>query len=228
MTLGMAWVRQQGGTSEFLLAFDSRLSGGQAWDGCPKLLLFPRGDCVLGFSGTTFDAYPLMIQIQNAINMYPKTRDRTVDIVHLKGHMTRVFQHMRRFIHLLPQGLREPDPLEVDFIFGGYSWREKDFRFWKLRGSGQTFIPESPQNWSADRRRWRIQFVGDKDAVKDAKQRIAILLREKDKLPGGDFDMEPFEVLRDIIRTGKYPSIGGPPQLAKVYEHMNSLPFALY
>jgi hypothetical protein len=228
MTLGMAWVRQQGATREFVAAFDSRLSGGEAWDGCPKLLLFPRSDCVLGFAGATSDAYPLMIQIQNAINMYPKTRDRTIDVVHLKGHMTRVFRHMRKFIHMLPRGVHEPTPLAVDFIFGGYSWREKDFRFWKLRASGQAFIPEPPKHWGPDRARWRIQFVGNEDAVRDAKRRLAILLRKKDKLPGGDFDMEPFEILRDIIRSARHPSVGGPPQLVKVYEHMNTLPFALY
>jgi hypothetical protein len=40
--------------------------------------------------------------------------------------------------------------------------------------------------------------------------------------------MEPFEVLRDIIRAQKFFSVGGPPQLVKVYEHMNTLPFAFY
>ncbi len=39
---------------------------------------------------------------------------------------------------------------------------------------------------------------------------------------------QPFEVLRDIIRSKQYFSVGGPPQHVKVYEHMNTLPFALY
>ena len=41
-------------------------------------------------------------------------------------------------------------------------------------------------------------------------------------------DMEPFEVLRDMTREEAYPSIGGPPQVVKVYRHMNSLPFGVY
>lgn len=228
MTLGIAWVRHQGETREFVVAIDSRLSGGQAWDCCPKLLVLPRSDCVLGFAGDTHDAYPLMIQIQNAINMYPKTRDRTIDVVHLRGHMTRVFQHMREFIHSLPRGQREPTPLDANFIFGGYSWREKDFRFWKLRGDGQRFIAEPPNHWGANPRQWRIHFVGDDEVIGDAKKRLAAILRGRGKLPDGDFDMEPFEVLRDIIRGGRFPSVGGAPQLVKVYEHMNTLPFALY
>jgi len=217
-----------GGTRELVAAFDSRLSGGRAWDGCPKLLLFPRSDCFLGFAGDTADAYPLMLQIQNAINMYPKTRDRTLDIVHLKGHMTRVFHYMRKFIHTLPRGQDMPSPLDVDFIFGGYSWRAKDFRFWTLRARGQTFQSEPAEHWGKEPNRWRIKFVGDADAIQFAKKHLAPILKNKNKLPNGDFDMEPFEVLRDIIRSDRFPHVGGPPQLIKVYEHMNTLPFALF
>ena len=142
--------------------------------------------------------------------------------------MTRIFHHMHKFVHTLPHGERVPSPLDVDFIFGGYSWREKDFRFWKLRAIGQGFLSKPPDHWGKEPDQWRIQFVGDEDAIKYAKLRLASLLKDKSKLPEGGFDMEPFEVLRDIIRSGRYPSIGGPPQLVKVYEHMNTLPFALY
>jgi hypothetical protein len=228
MTLGMAWVRQQGAVREFVVAIDSRLSGGQAWDGCPKILILPRSDCVLGFAGDTHDAYPLMIQMQNAINMYPKTRDRAVDVADLKGHMTRVFRYMREFITCLPRGQHEPAPSDATFIFGGYSWRKKDFRFWKLRASGRGFVADPPHHWGSEPDRWRIHFVGDYEAITDAKQRLVDMLKERNKLPSGDFDMEPFEVLRDIIRSKKFFSVGGPPQLVKVYEHMNTLPFGLY
>ena len=40
--------------------------------------------------------------------------------------------------------------------------------------------------------------------------------------------MEPFEVLRDMIRENISPHIGGPPQLVKVYQHMNCTPFAVF
>jgi hypothetical protein len=228
VTLGMGWVREVGQTREFVAAIDNRLSGGQAWDCCPKLLILPRSDCVLAFAGDTHDAYPLMLQIQNAINMYPKTRDRTIDIVHLKGHMSRVFRHMREFINNLPRGQEEPSPLDVSFLFGGYSWRDKDFRFWKLRGDEQRFVAEPPHHWGPEKNRLRIQFVGDQMVVVEAKKQLAKKMRQKGKLPDGNFDMEPFEVLRDLIRSNQFPSVGGAPQLIKVYEHMNVLPFGLY
>lgn len=36
--------------------------------------------------------------------------------------------------------------------------------------------------------------------------------------------MEPFEVLRDIIRSKNYPSVGGPIQIVKIHEHANAVP----
>ncbi len=40
--------------------------------------------------------------------------------------------------------------------------------------------------------------------------------------------MEPFEVLRDIIRSGEFGSVGGPIQLVKIYEHSNAVPVGVY
>jgi len=228
MTLGMAWVRHLGRTREFVVAVDSRLSGGRAWDCSPKLLMLPRSDCMLAFAGDSLDAYPLMLQIVNSINLHPRTLDRTIDIVHLKGHMARVWRSMRDFIHSLPRGQTVPDPYDVTFMFGGYSWREKDFRFWRMTSTGTTFTSENPKRWGPDYTTLRIHFFGDEPAVADAKKRLAKLMLERGKLPGGDFDMEPFEVLRDIIRSGVHNSVGGPPQMAKSYEHMNTVPFAIY
>jgi hypothetical protein len=39
--------------------------------------------------------------------------------------------------------------------------------------------------------------------------------------------MGPFEVLRDVIREARCDSVGGPPQVAKVYRHLNTQFFAV-
>jgi hypothetical protein len=48
-----------------------------------------------------------------------------------------------------------------------------------------------------------------------------LYFKERKKFINGHFDTEPFEVLRDMLRVDKFSGIGGPPQLLKVYEHMN-------
>jgi hypothetical protein len=53
-------------------------------------------------------------------------------------------------------------------------------------------------------------------------------LRADDRLVSGGLNMEPFYVLCDIIRSQAFPSVGGAPQLVKIYEHMNVHPFGVY
>src|SRR5271156_1181390 len=98
MTLCMAWIRTVGAHEELLFASDSRLSGGSDWDCCPKLLLLPRGDSILSFAGATVDAYPMMLQFRNWIDIDQRARDRSHDINDLKKRMRVIFNDMRLFI----------------------------------------------------------------------------------------------------------------------------------
>lgn len=231
MTLGMAWVRNLGSIRELIVASDSRLSGGQFWDANPKIVMLPRTDSVLSFAGSTFDAYPLILQAYNAIAMFEKARSGAVDLADLKGHLLRVFNRSREFISGLPVGQIAPDPAEATFILSGYSWRSKQFLIWKLHFdqnlSKYTFRPT--HDWQGqDGESKRIAFVGDEDAVSDAKSSLVEKLRSNGRLTSGGLNMEPFEVLRDIIRSGKFRSVGGAPQIVKIYEHMNINPFGIY
>jgi hypothetical protein len=40
--------------------------------------------------------------------------------------------------------------------------------------------------------------------------------------------MEPFEILVGMIRDNCFDEIGGSPQIAKVYQFMNSIPHNVY
>lgn len=72
-----------------------------------------------------------------------------------------------------------------------------------------------------------VVFAGTREAAHEARDCIVGLLRERGVLGEPVLDMEPFEVLRDIVREGRYRDVGGPPQIAKVYRHGNSQPFAM-
>lgn len=231
MTLGMAWVRDLGSIRELVVASDSRLSGGQFWDANPKIMLLPRRDCVISFAGSTADAYPLMLQAYNAIEGFGAMKSGAIDIAHLKGHLVRVFNHSREFISGLPVGQVMPDASDAIFLLSGYSWRSKEFKIWTLHFDAHhskfTFRPSAA--WRGQNGQAKVvAFVGDPDAVAEAKRRLVERLRQKNKLQGGGLDMEPFEVLRDVIRDGALSSVGGSPQMVKVYEHMNVHPFPIH
>lgn len=228
----MAWVRKVGGIRELIVASDSRLSGGQYWDANPKILLLPRSDAVISFAGATADAYPLMIQAYNAIKMFNPAETRVMDLSDLRGHLIRVFNHSRTFIHSLPHGQSTPDAPEAAFMLSGYSWKKKEFQIWTLHYDSHlskfTFRPATKWRGQLNNGDKRIAFVGDEDVVKEAKRKLIEILRQRDKLSSSSLDMEPFEVLSEMLRSDCFPSIGGAPQLVKVYEHSNAIPVGVW
>ena len=232
MTLGIIWVRSVGQIRELVVASDSRLSGGQYWDANPKIMLLPRSDSVLSFSGNTNDAYPFMLQAWNAVKMYAPAENRAMDIADLKGHLIRVFNHSRNFITGLPRGQETPDAAEAIFALSGYSWRTQKFHIWKLHYDQSitqyTFRPTTAWSGQEKDAYKLVAYVGDDAAIRKAKEQLVQLLREREKISSGSLDMEPFEVLRDIIRSETFPSVGGPIQIVKIYEHSNAVPVGVY
>ena len=220
MTLAAAWNCDAGPNKELVMATDSRLRAGYAWDCCPKIITMPRSDAVLCFAGSTEYAYPLLLQIPDAVDSFHKSRDRAQDLCDLKGHVIRVFDGMRAAFSDVVNGGSQPDDLDTQFLLGGYSWLKKQFFIWKIRFDRQrkAFAFDSFSGR-------RLVFAGD--AADEAKSRFAKLRLGRGDFRGPPLDMEPFEVLRDMIRSGEHQTVGGPPQLVKVYEHMNTLPFVV-
>ena len=91
VTVGVGWIRKSGRYDQLFLATDSRLGGdGNLWDQCPKLVSLPRRDAVVAFSGTTAQAYPLMLQVSNSILGYESGRDGNQELHYLLEHLERV------------------------------------------------------------------------------------------------------------------------------------------
>src|SRR5262245_4409063 len=115
MTLALAWVRRITECEELIFASDSRLSGGRRFDCCPKMIVMPRTDAGLCFAGDTDFAYPLGLQLANAISSYSRSVDRAVDIHDLRGHALKVFNSMVDSIHSHAAGMDVP---ETTFLLG--------------------------------------------------------------------------------------------------------------
>lgn len=238
MTLVLAWIRKVGTTEELCIASDSRVTSGKAWDCCPKIKLLDRKDSILGFAGDTAYAYPMMEQVSNAINFHPKLSTRALDISDLKGHIARIISNMREYLHdsIQPHKKFIPESPETQYLFAGYSWKYSEFKMWKFeyKERKNEFVPfecstlmrnqivvliDSAKNKNFEGKELRENLV---------RRRIFLKMQEKGKIAGNFFDMEPFEVLRDIIRNDDDWAIGGTPQLIKVYKHLNSMPYGIY
>jgi hypothetical protein len=133
---------------------------------------------------------------------------------------------------------------EADFLFGGYSWVSKRFDLWSIRYSPAEgcYIAQAPKcirrveyngklhisqrlDGAGTRLAGNIALAGDQARVAEK-----LLLEKFSAKPGCDrINMEPFEVIRDMLREPQHSeTIGGAPQLVKVYQYMKSTPLGVY
>lgn len=238
MTLVLAWIRKIGIVEELCIATDSRVTSGKAWDCCPKIKILDRGDCALAFAGDTAYAYPMMEQVENAIKLHPKLNSRALDISDLKGHITRVISNMREYLHdsIQPNKSFIPETPEIEYFFGGYSWKLNKFKIWKITYNikKNEFLAFETSTLMKNELVVLIDVANNKEFdgrnlnENLIRRRIFLKMEEKGKGIGDFFDMEPFEILRDIIRNDDDWAIGGTPQLVKIYKHLNSMPYGIY
>lgn len=222
MTLCIAWIRKLARYEELLIATDSRLRSFGSWNCGPKIMTFPRTDCAMSFEGDTSFAYPMFLQLQSAIANYPRAINRSQDIIDFKHHILSIWNDMLRY-------KSDYEIPETSFLFGGYSWKINNFVLWHLHYQKhyKIFTHRPISYWRGVKGEIKVSLSGD--YTDDAKARLLKILKDRDKLQSGSLDMEPFEVLRDMLldNEDKYPLIGGAPQLIKVYKHMNTTPFAV-
>jgi hypothetical protein len=225
------------GTAELVMATDSRLycGGGETWDACPKLLALPRVDAMVCFAGETIRAYPLMLQLQSSIACYPDSQKGILDFDEMVGHAVRVINYQ---LSMVKHADKSDEKYFLDelsgssFILCGYSWRRKKFRIIII-----SFDLKKKQ-YQAIHRKVKSNtcvFIGDTNARENipatAFDRLRAKLRTSGKLKGRShwtLDWEPFEVMRDLIRDGVFDTVGGPIQVAKIYQYLKSQPFAVY
>jgi hypothetical protein len=226
MTISLAWIREVGTVKELILASDSRLCFGARWDCCPKILALPRNDSAICFSGDTMYAYPVMLQSVAAVAQHPRLLGRAMDIEDLKGHLLRVLNGMVSLIHDLPHGTdNKPD---AKFLLGGWSWKRSAFKVWQFHYDSnlRQFAFRPSKRWTGLNRDKMLAFIGDYEP--EFKTRLVELLKRKRKLETGGFDMEPLEVLRDMLRQPSFDVIGGAPQVMKVYRNSTWMPYAVF
>lgn len=253
MTICAVWVRSTRNYEELIFTSDSRLSGdNNLFDCCPKILTLGRHHCAIAFGGATNQAFPLMLQLANAMYSHEPLRVGAVDLSTTRSHAMKIFTTMYEL--LKPDRLiypRQAEPQIDDnlcFVFGGYDWKKKSFElslleynrmqkqfkadpaFWLFYSkNGERFSYRRTKKHKEIQPASQIAFAGDQAGK--AKDRLLHLLDQK--YPNGNrfvgLNWEPFEVIRDMLRDeNKSHTIGGAPQIVKVHQHMNAYSYAVY
>jgi|GEM_PF-539445 len=252
MTISIAWTRKEHNIEQLVFASDSRISAGEKFDACPKMLALPRTDCAISYAGTSGDALSMMLQLSLAIQSYPAAMKLSLELSALKSHAIKIFNAMLKEIKL-EQIRGNPSTVRTNasFLFGGYSWRRRDFEFWSLRYAKTTneFISRPPMILSVNtetnkvstetrpreklRPLGRIAVVGDQTRAAE-KLLIRLLNQKLETDPRMNrLHMEPFEVIRELLRNRNLrglpdrDSIGGAPQLMKVFQYCQTASFAV-
>lgn len=212
MTLCIAWIRQKGETEELVFATDSCLTGGEKWNTGIKLFELPRKDCLLCFAGSTFRAYPLILNLVASIKFDKRLSSQQTDVKEILDYLTELFSDLCADIK---EGVGDIHELraEAEFLFGGWSWKLQKFCIWKLRYSKDAggFIFEDYHNQQLSR---TCIFLGDE--IESARE----LYRKEFEDDNFDapLNMEPLKVLAVMARDKEnYHSIEGALQIAKVY-----------
>lgn len=220
MTLCTAWIRQSNYTEELVFATDSTLTGGEKWDNGIKLFELPRKDCLLCFAGSTFRAYPLILNLVSSIKFNTYLSKPETDITEVLNYISDLFTNLIKTIvseihgediHELRSGAK--------FLFGGWCWQSSSFRIWHLYYSGDAEGFLFKELTSDESKTRFYTFLGDPEEVieKEAKERFKKLLMDEDKYDS-KLNMEPLFILRDIALDNNIREVGGSLQIAKVYK----------
>jgi hypothetical protein len=216
MTTVVAWERQAGELSELIVASDSRLSGGEAWDACAKIFDIGRSDAVFAFAGDTWRALPLVLQAVATTRSYEGSALKTLDLPQFAGHLERVLNT----VLAQATGTASKEPPGCEFLLAGWSWTLNDFFIYR---------------YSFDRKNWRFtanavskRLPGSIKAAGRGRQYLAIgdgatgLTGSLAKAYNsgsiaGALDYHPLEYLYLQTIDPAWASVGGPVQAAKIY-----------
>lgn len=241
MTISIAWIRNAGKANELVVASDSRLSSVGHVDICQKVFPLSRGDSFLAFSGDTIVAFPFLFQLRAAIEDFHQSSDRSQDV-------TELYARVLQLLNFYRDSWRDVHPKEFEsamrttrFIFGGWSWRYKQFFIYPIRYSPGVRRFTALGN-SRMRKRFSLPNGEMCICIGNYTHEFLELLTEEMQ-DRKHLDYKPLHVLCKMLsdprftdrrgeaeffhRPDGHGAIGGAPQVIKVYEHTNILPIAV-
>jgi hypothetical protein len=209
-------------------------------------MALPRRDVVAGFSGSTAQAYPLLLQIANAVGWYRPAADGTLEFFDMVGHLERVATAMMKKIISDPAvtGARADRPEFATtgdtLILAGYSRLEsrlalRILRYWPAEGKWRFGRPSPYPSFGPDR---VVTSFGDNKSKSRFAYLMRLLLDKRGVSRGQAPNFEPLETLATMLQMptsaairlpmDRRPvTIGGPPQIFRVLPGAQAKPVAV-
>lgn len=239
MTISIAWVRRNKDVTELVVASDSRLRSYGALDQAQKIFRLERNDCCLAFCGDTQIAYPLFIQVGSSVNNFIRSRTGAMDITELNDNIEKILNNLCQSWDA-DKKCKDEYLGETNIMLCGWSWKYSRFNIFVFKYKKGTFISHNKSDrllppWAEKNQ--SLTFIGD--YKKEYFEHLSKVLENKygtQPLQGNKrfsipFDYEPIEALAELLKDGRssghFPSIGGAPQMLKIYPYGNDLPIVI-
>ncbi len=236
VTLVAVWVRKNSTLTELVMAGDSRLSGFGSWDGCPKVVTLPRPATAIAMSGDATEAYAFMLMAQTQALLHDGATTGRMDIGGFSDRLTKGFQVARDGISGR-DGV--PDDPDLDVVLGGWSFRRTRMEAFSFRLDSEGRVRKHDLTPGLhESLRPHVYFAGD--AAPQARRMLIRLTKERN-LPfaiakgptldveqmaarGWDsdsfyLDWEPLEILLSLIDAPDAHTVGGKPQVCRIYQY---------
>lgn len=230
MTLVALWVRRNATLSELVAVSDSRLSGGESWDRCPKLMPLPRPATAIAMSGDATTAYAFLLQAMNACLLLDGNEAGRTDIRYLANKLRDAYNESRSGVTDYPSFLDRPDVPVLDVVLFGWSWRRLRFEAYSYSYDPSGELKMHTIRDLEETVPYGVYFAGDRRVA--AKKRLEEILHERaaprvlrgqqdsvEQARNANLDWEPIEVLQDLIADPGARTVGGVPQMLKIYQY---------
>lgn len=230
MTLVAIWVRKNATLRELVAVSDSRISGGESWDSCPKLMPLPRPATAIAMSGDATTAYAFLLQAMNACLLLDGNEVGRTDIRYLARKIRDLYADSRLNVGDLPTGQATADVPILDVILFGWSWRRLRFEAYSYSYNPSGKLIMNTIRDLEDSVPYGIYFAGD--ASSQARSTLNATLNAKgaprplrghpdssEQAKSANLDWEPIEVLQKLIEDPEARTVGGVPQVLKIYQN---------
>lgn len=235
MTLVAAWIRKNHTLHELVVASDSRLSGGESWDVCPNVIPLPRPATVIAMSGDATEAYTFLLHAINTCTLLEGNKTGRTDLGYLANKLREAYADLRSHVRDLPTGQSTPDVPKLDVALYGWSWRHLVFEGYSFSYDKRGVLQMQSLDLARDRP-YPLHLMGD--AATEARSRINELMRQrglpvpKKGAPDAPrvareafLGWEPLEILEDLAADSRVRTVGGVPQVVRIYQYGEAEPF---